>query len=349
METDLTDERPAPVEEPAPIVRLRTFERTAVDAALAWSRELELGEPSYGSRTVLLARDDDPSDALASAGLQGGDDVSPLLLTPSDHLDDVVADELARLGADRVLVLGGEQAVSEVVVAELREKGYEVDRRFGATRIETAILLDGYPSARPLEGNDHALLVRAYGTPDDQTAAFADSLAAGRYAASRQLPVLLTHTDGLPAALEEHVRERVANSVSLGRVTVLGGRDAVSDEVVAQLQALGLEVERLAGADRADTAVQVATRLLDDADVDDAEGASVVHGWDPLGWASGFAAAARGVGGGPLLVVGDDVPPSTRAWFEGGDGDTPLVCGPLVTDRVCDEIGRLGGQLPSGG
>lgn len=64
-----------------------------------------------------------------------------------------------------------------------------------------------------------------------------------------------------------------------------------------------------------------------------------------------FAAAAQGVanaGRDPLLVVGDEVPDATRQWFEGGDGDTPLVCGPLVTDRVCDEVARLSGQLPFG-
>lgn len=70
-----------------------------------------------------------------------------------------------------------------------------------------------------------------------------------------------------------------------------------------------------------------------------------VHGWNSLSWASGLAAAA---GSGPLLVVGDDVPPATAEWFAGGDGDTPLVCGPLVSDRACDEVARLGGQLPSG-
>jgi putative cell wall-binding protein len=347
VESDLTAQRPAQVEEPAAILRLAPSERAAVDVALAWSGERDLGEPDFGARTVLLARDDDPADALASGGLQGGLHVSPLLLTPSNRLDDEVARELARLNAERVLVLGGPQAIAEPVLEGLRGRGYEVDRRFGATRVETAIELDVYPSARPREGDEHALLVRAFGVPGDATSAFADSIAAGRYAAAAQLPVLLTASDGLPPALEEHLRQRIA--VSLDRVTVLGGPDAVSEEVVAQLRSLGLEVERLAGADRADTAVQVATRLFGTAHVDDAAGAALVNAYDPIGWASGFAAAAPGVpGSGPLLVVGDEVPASTRAWFEGGDGDTSLVCGPLVTDRICDEVARLGGQLPSG-
>lgn len=350
VEVSLTDQRPPPVEEPAPILRLRPPERTAVDLALAWSRERDLGEPNYGSRRVLLARDDDPADAIASGGVQGRDDINPLLLTPPDHLDQDVATELVRLGVDHVTVLGGEQAVSDSVLMELQEKGYEVGRAFGPTRVETAIRLDTYPSSRPREGNSHALLVRAYGTSADPTSAFADSIAAGRYAALVELPILLTPSDHLPAALEEHLRGRVERTgISLERVTVIGGPDAVSETVVAQVRALGLEVERLAGADRAGTAVEVARRLMYTDHINDASDASVVHGWDPLAWASGFAAAAEvpNASRGPLLVVGDDVPAATQEWFEGGDGDTPLVCGPLVSDRVCDEVARLGGQLPS--
>ena len=59
-----------------------------------------------------------------------------------------------------------------------------------------------------------------------------------------------------PAATQEALRYDVGGG-SLEQVVVVGGPGAVSEQVVRDVQALGLSVRRLAGADRQETAVEV--------------------------------------------------------------------------------------------
>jgi putative cell wall-binding protein len=124
-----------------------------VEAALAWSR---YAVPDGGAPTVLLARDDDFADALASGGMQGALR-APLLLTPSAQLDPRVDAELDRVGAERVVILGGRAAVSAEVERSLTDSGRSV--------------------------------ARAFGDPADPTRGFADSLGAGALSATTGWPL----------------------------------------------------------------------------------------------------------------------------------------------------------------
>lgn len=83
-----------------------------------------------------------------------------------------------------------------------------------------------------------------------------DSVPAAPLAKKLGGPLLLTTSGGLSPAVAEMLRA----TPSIRSVVVVGGEASVSPRVVSELQALGLSVARVAGADRYATALAVAAR-----------------------------------------------------------------------------------------
>src|SRR5690606_13418974 len=123
--------------------------------------------------TVLLASAGSFADALSAAPLAGAHD-APLLLTDGAALSEEVVEELQRLGAAEVIVLGGSAAVGQAVEDALAAMGLAVTRIGGDDRTETAELIAG------AVGADHGHAVIAAG------GSFADPLAVAPVAAQRE-------------------------------------------------------------------------------------------------------------------------------------------------------------------
>lgn len=303
-----------------------------VARAIAWSR---VALPDAGASVVLLGRDDVFADSLASGGAQGILD-APLLLTGAEALDPRVSAELDRLGADRVVLLGGPAAVSDQVAEQLAASGLAVERLQGATRIETAIAIADSVAAQATT----AVLARAY--PDaqgeDPGRAFADALAAGALAAERDLPLLLTETGQLSASTAAYL---AASTIS--EVIVVGGVAAVSDLVVSDLEALGVTVTRVAGDSRFATATALAAER-GAVDASAADASVLVDGEHPDAWADAFPAALyAGSATIPIvLAAGDTLPPPTAEYLDGRD--TLLVCGTTITAAGCTAAADLGSR-----
>lgn len=272
--------------------------------------------------TVLVSRDDRFADALASGLLQ---DAAPLLLLPTDGpLPAEVAATLDRLAPGRAIVLGGTSAVSDGVVRELEDRGIAVQRRAGATRLETAAAI----AATDAPAATTAILARAQASADstDPTQAFADALAAGALAARTGWPILLTDTAALSPATRDHL---AASAVE--QVVVVGGAAAVSDAVLDQAAAVVGDARRVFGLDRAATAVAVAAEL-GAGTAADARRVVLVEGQAPDAWAGGFAAAghAAAFDAPIILAAGDALPPASATWLEDGIGGDPAA-GPVLT------------------
>jgi putative cell wall-binding protein/glycerophosphoryl diester phosphodiesterase len=238
-----------------------------------------------GTDTIVLARADDYADALAGAPL-AAQEGAPVLLTPRDALSDWVRVEIERLAAGRVVILGGETAVSPGVADELAALGVEVERIGGANRFATAAEV-----AAQLDEWDTALVVE--GAHTDPGRGWPDAVSAGSYAGLTGSPVLLVTRDRLP--------EETATALEgASEVVVVGGAAAVSPAVEEQL-AEDAEVRRIAGRDRYDT-----SRLIVEAAQAEADASRSIlwlaTGADwPDALAVGPAAAATGA---PLLLVG---------------------------------------------
>jgi len=121
----------------------------------------------------------------------------------------------------------------------------DVVRVAGTTRYGTAA--DAATSAYP---GGSANVVLASGEM------FPDALAGGGLAGSLDAPILLTQQDAIPADTTAALAELDAETV-----TILGGTAAVSASVEAALEAAGYTVDRVAGADRFETAALIAEEL----------------------------------------------------------------------------------------
>lgn len=314
--------------------------QTPVDAALEWS---QFTYADGSAAHAVLGRDDVFADNLAS-GLMQGVLKAPLLLTAPHRLDPDVTAELKRLGARTVHVLGGEKAMSPAITDELKRQGFVVRRLAGGSRIETAVALAKQHASNPTA----AILARAFSDGTDESRGFADSLAAGAWAAEEAYPVLLTPTGELPASVADYLR-----SSTITRVFIVGGSAAIGPEIEAELAAMGYQVTRISGVSRVETALAIATeRRIPSAR--QAERIVVVEGQSPIAWAGGFAAAGYAANRGAVVLSTDgSLPEATRAFLEGGSA--PLVCAPFLTSEICDaaadELGHdpASNPLPSNG
>jgi putative cell wall-binding protein len=199
----------------------------------------------------------------------------------------------------------------------------EVRRVAGADPAATAaaVSADAFPTAAAV------VIARA----DD----YADGLAGGPLAASLGGPLLLTDPTGLWGATAAEVERLEAETAVL-----LGGEAALSPQVAADLEALGLAVERVAGGNRFATAVAVADRLGYASEVllVQGEDADPARGWPDALSAAGIAAGLRL----PILLTATDrLPEETRAAL-GAAQDVTVVGGvAAVSDAVAAAVEPL--------
>jgi hypothetical protein len=215
----------------ASATRLRGAGR--IETAIAVSQD------SFGddeADTVVLARADDFADALAGTPLAVAAN-APLLLTPSNRLDALTAAEIQRVLPDgaTVHVLGGEAAISSAVVDALEDLGFEVERIFGTTRIETSVEI-----AEFLGETDTLLVTRAFEFPDALTA----GAAAGHVGGA----VLLTTDDRPHPAVDDYLA-----SAEDADVFAVGGPAAAAYP----------EATPIVGSTRVETGVAVAEAFFD--------------------------------------------------------------------------------------
>ncbi len=216
--------------------RVEGSNRYATAASLA-----ALDRPD-GADTVILARADDFPDALAASALSPGGTV-PVLVTDTERLNLETEQALADLGPSTVLVMGGTDAVSEAVVDALPASIADIRRVEGPNRFATAADAASLLAERTTGEVEFARSAFLADGGD-----FAAALAAGPAAAQQGFPILLAEQDRLPEETEAALVD-----TEIERVYLLGGPDELGTEVEAVVADLGIEVTRIAGADRLGT------------------------------------------------------------------------------------------------
>ncbi len=278
----------------AGVVRLAGADRFATAAAVS------AASFSPGVPVAYVAIGGNFPDALAAGAAavrRGG----PVLLVTSSNIPAATAVELARLKPAAIKVVGGPAIIGDGVMTALRTFATtrSVSRIHGANRYATAAQI-----SRDAFAPGVSVAYVATGTN------FPDALAGVAAAGSGGGPVLLVKPNELPG-------ETAAELARLdpARIVVLGGTSVVSDGVAAALRPYATtgRVERMSGANRYATAVNVSSRTFTRS---------------PVAFVATGANFPDALGGGP---VAGSVP-----------GPLLLVPGTSVPADVVAEIRRLG-------
>lgn len=203
----------------------------------------------------------------------------------------------------------------------------EVIRYAGAERTETAAAIAGDRTLGGAEFDDHTVLLA-------RSDVFADSLTGGYLAGAHDAPILLTPSDELSAATREEL-----DAIDPDNVIVLGGEAAVSQDVAEEL-AEDHHVQRVAGANRIETAAEIAAYAVPDQPQDVALLATAAEFADAL--SASVVAAGENV---PLLLTADDhLPAETEEALTDLDVDEVVIAGgpAAVDESVADDLAELG-------
>lgn len=204
----------------------------------------EISSSTYDQAdVVVLANARDFADALAGVPLAHALD-APILIAQGNRLHPAVREEIDRLNAREVVILGGEQAVSVFVQEELETLDLQTRRISGTNRFETAERIAEELNA--LKNTAAAVLVDGF--------EFADAMSVAPFAAREGMPIYLTRSNNL-------MNEETLNNYQT--VYIIGGPNAVSSGIEQQL---GYKAQRLDGADRYATNWAVLNYFTDNSD-----------------------------------------------------------------------------------
>lgn len=183
---------------------------------------------------AILAYGGDFADALSAAPL-AGKYRAPILLTQNDGLPKSIDDEIKRLGVKEIFIVGGTGVISAGVETELKSRSITVTRLSGQTRYDTAVAVAGH-----LGTSQEVFLVSGENFPD--------ALSIASYAASQQIPILLTSRNSLSSGVNDYIAQNGVKTVY-----TIGGTGVIAEATTSQLPG----VERIYGNDRYETNFEV--------------------------------------------------------------------------------------------
>lgn len=212
-----------------------------IDTAVAISKQ----GWANGSESVVLAYSKGYADALAGVPLASALD-APILLTGSGStIETSVLNEIRRLGAKKVYILGGTLVISDSIANSL-SANYTVTRIAGSNRYETAVAIA--KELRNITGKDFTTLYFA------SAVNFPDALSISPVAAIQGNPVLYAPATGaLDSSTAAYIKALGCNSA-----VIVGGTLAISDNAKNSILANGVtSVTRLYGTSRYDTSLKI--------------------------------------------------------------------------------------------
>ena len=194
------------------------------------------------AKTVIVVRHDLFPDSMTASVLAKLKD-APILLNPTDKLDSRVADEIKRLGAEEVIIVGGQNSVSEKVREEL--KAYDSDKN-----VERIAGADRYGTSEMLA----KIVVGITGKKNTGVVAsgqiFPDALSVGTFASREGYPILLVKKDSVPSQIQNAIKD-----LEINKTYIAGGTNTISKSTEANLPNV---IERMAGNTRYETSVAIA-------------------------------------------------------------------------------------------
>lgn len=186
---------------------------------------------------VVLVNGTSIADALSATPYAKMKD-APILLTEKNSLNFDTRDEIRRLKASNVYIVGGKSVVSDSVVNDLKKLGCNVYRIAGSDRYETSLNV-----AKEMDKKEDISEVAVV----NGITGLADALSVASPAASRHIPIILSSRDNLWGS------EKWMNDEKISKSYIIGGKAAISVDVENKLN----NSERLFGQNRWETNAEV--------------------------------------------------------------------------------------------
>ena len=190
--------------------------------------------------TVVLASGINSADALVSASF-AKINKAPILLSSKADIPSSVENEISRLKAKNIVIVGGNSSISPAVEKKLKDAGYKVSRISGSNRYETASILA--QRVRDLGGSNKAILINGEKS--------ADALTVSSLATKSDIPVLLVNSRKIDSSVKSKL-----DSWNVNELLIVGGSGSIPNSIVNNIRAN--KKRRIAGADRFDTAIEIA-------------------------------------------------------------------------------------------
>lgn len=206
------------------------------------------------AKSIVIVNGKNFPDALAAAPFASSVGAPILMVNgPEGIFNPAVAEEIDRIDSNHnadIYIIGGESAVNEKVVTQLKTAGYKnIKRIYGENRYETAVKV-----ARNIDDKQIAFIANGTNYPD--------ALGAGSVASVCGGAILFTAKNHLDDATREYLEH-----IGFDSVIILGGEAAISKSVENEIRGLQEDVVRVSGKDRYETCLLLAKSCFDTADI----------------------------------------------------------------------------------
>lgn len=214
---------------------------------------IETEEPSKGDESLETEEPSKGDESSKTEETSKGDESSETE-KPSKQEDGVkpgeVSEGSSNVNQGEVIISPSNQLLGNFVQKnpenENKKRKFIVSRIDGKDRIATAINVAKklYPS-----GAKRIILVNK--------SAYTDSLSALVLSNALNAPILYTYFNSTPNIVVDEIK-----NLGVKEIVIIGGSNSISDKQAIELHSRGLDVERISGKDRFDTAVKVSEKLL---------------------------------------------------------------------------------------
>lgn len=168
---------------------------------------------------------------------------SPLLLVEKGNIPEVTKNEIKRLGAKNVIIVGGTTVINQAVEKQLLSIGVsKITRLGGSDRYETSLLVAQYIDSN-LYNIENIVVTNGLGE--------ADALSIAPVAGRDKMPIVLVRSNAIPSSVYNWLKgEGIKNAY------IIGGKTAVNDSVLNQVNGItasDISGNRLGGSTRYET------------------------------------------------------------------------------------------------
>lgn len=207
-----------------------------------YETSVEVSKKTYNKTTenIVLVSGESQSlvDGLTSTPLAASLN-APILLTKKDEIPKETIEEIERLKAKNIYIIGGENVISQKIYNQLdRYYGKNVKRIYGQDRYETSIAV----AEELVKSKNHKVDTFIVGGNGQ-----ADALSISSLAASKQSPIIFTPKDRLSYDARYFLHENT------DKAYIIGGKNIVDNAVAKDIVDLDISVKRIEGERRQDT------------------------------------------------------------------------------------------------